>query len=199
MKKFKLRTKITNRSRFPINTVWENAQDLEHVGFLHSRTNRQFHLLYSSQEPGSLRPYDFLAYRTVRRLYFWGIQTFGFRRIVTDYQLQQYEYLPLLGITTTLNSLLYATGDSKFPTEMVDEVVLEIPFIFAPLKKHLVKALHRHATIQCAEDEPYRERREELARRGIRFPFSLFKRTHWIEMTEAFRMGLQEPTNFPKP
>jgi hypothetical protein len=33
---------LRNRSHYPIDIVWENAQDLEHVPYLHRATNSAF-------------------------------------------------------------------------------------------------------------------------------------------------------------
>lgn len=169
-----VRTVVENRSRFPIEVVWENAQDLEHVGFLHANTNRAFELMHHARAPGSQFTYDTMVYRSKRKLFCFSISSFGFRRIVDTYNLHQVEHIPLLGITSFLNSQLVPTGDAEFPTLMRDEVIMEVPRILYPMRKYLAAALKRHATIQCAEDEPFRARRTELARRGIHMPYRIF-------------------------
>jgi len=192
MSKIHIQTTIRNYSRYPIQIVWENAQDLEHVAYLHSRTNRFFEMLYAGNESGSKYEYDVLVYRTVRKFYFPGISTFGLRRIVGEHNIYQIEHIPLLGMTTALNSMLVPNSDPEFPTIMVDEVVIEIPRWMSFMKSFLLKTMHRHAGIQFSEDEPFRERRQILQRRKISLPFSLFNRTRFDQLTEKFKVKINE-------
>jgi hypothetical protein len=189
MKTRTIRTEIKNYSRFDIDLVWENAQDIEHLAFLHSATNDQFHLLHSSRQENSRFAYDVLIYRAVRKFFFFKFNAFGFRMILKDYQIQQVEYIPALHITQALNSLLRQNQDKEFPTEMLDEVVMEVPPIFFWLKRRLIAALKRHTAIQCAQDEPFRQRRKELKERKINIPFSLFNESAFLRLTRQFANG----------
>lgn len=184
-----IRTVIKNRSRFPIDIVWENAQDLEHVQFLHSRTNKEFHLLYAGKENNSAFEYDIMIYRAKRRLlYFFSFESIGFRRIITDYNIHQVEYIPLFATTSSLNSLLVKSDDPEYPTLMVDEVVMEVPRLLFLLKHWVIKSLHRHARIQCSEDEPFRERRALLRGKGITLPFRIFNDSVWERLCAKFEV-----------
>lgn len=188
---------VENKSRYAIERVWENAQDLEHVGFLHANTNKSFTLLHTEKYPGSSREYDVMVYRSVRRFFFWGMQSVGFRRVVADNHIHQVEYIPLLGVTSALNSLLYSTGDQEFPTLMRDEIVMEVPRWMKPLKNYFGRALRRHTRIQCAEDEPFRQRRAELASRGINLPYRIFFEPKYQELKQKFvhRPNQEEPSH----
>ncbi len=190
MKKTLLQTEVKNFSRHAIDFVWENAKDLEHVAFLHANTNKAFKLLFVGSSKKSDHEYDVMVYRTKRRFYFLSFETFGFRKIVDTYQIHQIEYIPLLGITSALNSLLFRTSESNYPTLMLDEVVMEMPFWLAPLKPYFSRALKRHTAIQCSEDEPFRERRSVLKNRGIELPFSIFNQTQYSELTSLFSAKL---------
>jgi hypothetical protein len=184
-----LHTTVRNYSRFPIDIVWENAKDLEHVAFLHAKTNKAFYLLHVGKEPGSNFEYDIMIYRTVRRFFFLTFHTFGFRKIVSQYQIPQMEYVPLLGMTTALNSMLISTTNHETPTLLLDEIVMEVPRHLRFLKNYLVKALQRHTAIQCREDEPFRERRALLKAKDIKLPFSIFSESQWTELCGQFKEG----------
>ena len=193
MSKHTIQTVVKNYSRYPIDFVWENAQDLEHVGFLHPKTNAEFFLLFHGKSNDSKNEYDTLIYRTRRRLlYFFKIQTFGFRKIISQYNIHQVEYIPFFKTTSSLNSLLIKNNDPEFPTLMKDEIVMEVPFILKKLEHWIKKSLQRHATIQCGEDEPFRERRTELAKRGIKFPFRLYNESAFTRLTRQFAEHLNE-------
>jgi len=183
-----LHTVVKNYSRYPIDIVWENAQDLEHVAWLHQKTNKAFTLLNTTRHPDSPFEYETMSYCAVRRLPLGAsAKTWGMRRIVGKYNIQQLENIPLLGITSMLNSILRKSGRSDFPTEMVDEVVMEIPVWMAPFKSAIIKRLNRHAKIQCAEDEPFRERRQQLLERGIRLPFRIYNESVASRISGTFK------------
>jgi hypothetical protein len=190
MNHFTIHTVIRNYSRFPIDKVWENAKDLEHVAFLHSNTNKEFHLLYNGKEKNSPFEYDILVYRARRKLFFLSFTAFGFRRIIQDHQINQVEYIPLLRITSALNSLLHPSDKPDFKTLMMDEIVMEIPKPLSWLKNYFIRALRRHTAIQCSEDEPFRERRVEIGKRKITLPFSLFNESAWTRLTNQFAENL---------
>ena len=119
------------------------------------------------------------------------LKAFGFRRIVADYQIRQIERLPALGVRSALNSMLLESGDPERPTLMVDEVVMEVPRLLAPLKGYILRSLARHAATQCAEDEPFRARRWELRQRGIGLPFRIFGVAVEETLMQHFREALQ--------
>lgn len=186
MRSITIRMTIENFSRFPIDTVWENAKDLEHVAFLHSHTNKAFELLHVEKSQISPHEYDVMVYQGLRKFYFTKIRAFGFRKIISKYNIHQVELIPLLSMKSALNSMLFSNLDPQFPTRMVDEVILEVPFFLAPLRSFLRQALKRHATIQCQEDEPFRERRELLKSRKISLPFSIFNESLMQRLTKQF-------------
>jgi hypothetical protein len=187
-----LHTTLRNYSKFPIDIVWENAQDLEHVAYLHAHTNQSFKLLHIDKESGSSFEYDMMIYRTVRRFFFFTFHTFGFRKIISRYNIHQMEYIPLFGMTTALNSLLISTGNPETPTMLLDEVVMELPGALSFLRNYFTKALKRHTAIQCGEDESFRERRDLLKTKGIKLPFSLFNDSHWNELCGKFKETLSK-------
>lgn len=177
-----LHTTLRNKSRFPIDSVWENAMDLEHVGMLHSRTNHDFEVFYSGSE-GEGRdpefPYRVLSYWCSRKLFFFRFQTVGFRKILRRYQLHQVEYLPLFRLTIVLNSVVRRDPEDPEHTLLIDEVVIYSPdwverFFGRWLSPWLKRSLTRHTRIQCSEDEPFRERRQLLKSKGIELPYRLF-------------------------
>ena len=184
---------IKNYSRYDIDLVWENAKDLEHVAFLHSRTNKKFTLLFAGKMSENEHEYDVMVYRTERKFHFLTFETFGFRKIVDRYNIHQLEYIPLLGITSCLNSLLFRSGDANRPTLMLDEVVWEMPAWFKPLKNYFINALRRHTKFQCEEDEPFRARRQELAERQIRLPLSVFNRSQLETLSSLFTLTPKSP------
>lgn len=170
------RVRMVNRSAYPAEIVWENAQDLEHVAVLHRRTNRWFELLEAAPATGADRLYDALRFRVGRRLLgLVPVTSRGGRRIVGPRTIEQEEESPALGVRTRLLSSLEADPERPGGTLLVDEVEVSVPFWLAPLAPVLAAALRRHARIQCEEDEPYRARRMELRRRGIDLPLSFFR------------------------
>jgi hypothetical protein len=186
MKTVTIQTQVKNFSRYPIDLVWENAKDLEHVGFLHGNTNKFFKLLHVEPDPSGRHEYGMMVFRTLRRFHFLSFGTFGFRKIISKYNLYQMEYIPLIGMTIALNSVLKPNPDPEFPTLMLDEVVLELPRPLAFLGHYMARGLQRHTSIQCAEDEPFRARRQLLQSRKINFPFSIFNLSQWHELTSKF-------------
>ena len=174
MKPFEFQVALRNRSDWPIDLVWENAQDLEHVAFLHRRTNVRFRLLDVVPCPRGERPYGRLTYLVVRRLFgFLPVTVFGFRRIAGDFEIHQVDISPLLGVTTALRSRLEQDPSDPSKTLLLDDVTVSMPALLRPLRTWVEAALRRHTRIQCAEDEPYRARRHDLRERGIRLPASL--------------------------
>lgn len=182
------RVVVENKSRYAIDCVWENAQDLEHVQYLHPNTNRVFQLMHVDKHPGSKYQYNTMVYRGTRKVFgIFTISAMGFRTIVSDYNIHQIEHIPMLGVTSALNSLLYETGDPEFPTLMRDEVVMEVPRLLYFFRGYLGRALQRHARIQCAEDEPFRERRTLLAKKGIKLPYTIFFKSAYEQLTGLFQ------------
>lgn len=191
--KINFSAQIKNFSRYDIDLVWENAKDLEHVAYLHARTNKRFTLLFSGKMSEREHEYDVMVYRTQRKFHFLTFETFGFRKIVDKYNIHQLEYIPLLGITSCLNSLLFRTGDAEKPTLMLDEVVWEMPSWFSPLKRYFANALRRHTKLQCEEDEPFRARRKELADRNIKLPMSVFAKSQLETLSTMFTLNSKSP------
>ncbi len=195
-----IRTVVKNYSQYPRDIVWENAQDLEHVVFLHRDTNYDFNLLHVVSEPGSKFEYTTLIYRAKRKIFLMPIQSFGFRRIVSNYNIHQVEWIPLLGVKSALNSLLFETNEIKRPTLMVDEIILEVPEWLHPFRSWICKALQRHANTQCVQDECFRERRAILKSRGIHMPFKIFNESTFSKLTSQFKIdGSQafDPNSVP--
>ena len=183
---------IKNLSRFPIEAVWENAKDLEHVTRLHSNTNHKFQLLFYNSFPDSHHEYDTLFYRAVRKLFFLKFKAFGIRRIVKEFNIHQLEYIPWMNTTSALNSMLFRNKDPHYPTLMVDEVVMDIPWILKPSENYIKKLLKRHAAIQCSEDEPFRARRSLLREKKISLPFRFFSESDWKKLTGKFNLDVSQ-------
>jgi hypothetical protein len=181
-----LHTVVKNRSKYPIDFVWENAKDLEHVAVLHSKTNADFGLLYVGPQKNNEHEYDVMNYRSSRKLFCFRFQACGFRRIVRKHQLHQIEYIPLLRLTVILNSVVRESNDPDFPTDMIDEVIIRGPKIFLPLREWMKKSLRRHTAIQCQEDEPFRERRKLLKDKNINLPFRIFSQSVLDEASKKF-------------
>ncbi len=188
MKTISIRVVLKNYSKYPIDTVWENAKDLEHVGYLHSNTNAFFQLLHVEKGKDCPHEYETMIYRTVRKLKFLRFSGSGFRKIISKYNIRQLEYVPLLKMHTCLNSLLFSNPDPNFPTLMVDEVVLVVPWYMGFLSGFFKKSLQRHTRIQCQEDEPFRERRVLLKNKGIQFPYSVFHQPFWEQIASQFEL-----------
>ena len=182
MKDLRFRITIKNRSAWPIDIVWENAQDLEHVAFLHRSTNYRFRVLDVEARPDGAFPYDRMAYQGLRRLFgFLPVSTFGFRRVLGPYEIRQIDISPLLGISTALRSTLERDPEDPGKTILVDEVEVSAPALLSPFRAWIEASLRRHARIQCAEDEAFRARRHALRERGIPLPFSVLNRSLWEE------------------
>jgi hypothetical protein len=198
-----IRTICRNYSSYPRDVVWDNAQDLEHVPFLHQSTNAWFRMLGVTRAADSEFEYDTMMYEARRKVKFLRISTFGFRRIVRKFNLHQLEYIPLLRVTSALNSLLFETGDAQRPTLLLDEVIMDVPRWMMPLRGMLQRSLQRHAATQCGEDEPFRQRLVELQGRGIKMPYRLFAEATESQLTSLFQMnldcapGADEPSNPP--
>src|SRR5262249_42864766 len=146
-------------------------------------------------DPGSTNVYDTLIYTATRKLLFGfaRLQTFGFRRIIRKYNIHQVEYLPHLDVTSALNSLVFPSDQAGYQTLLFDEIVMEVPRPFMFMQKHVERSLQRHAGTQCAQDEPFRERRVELARRGVNTPLSFFSESVFDRLTAQFRHSVDPP------
>ena len=184
-----------NRSAYPIDAVWENAQDLEHVACLHARTNWSFKLIHCVPCSDGRYPYDTLVFSATRKLAgFIPMSSVGVRRIVGPYEIWQVEFNPLMRVTTRLRSTLERDPDEPERTKMIDYVQMTVPVVFKALEGYLREALRRHTRVQCAEDEEFRARRQELLARGIRPPVSLFNLPLWESETRGLK-----PAEWRKP
>lgn len=171
---------LRNYSAYPIDIVWENARDLEHVAHIHRRTNYSFRLLYRTPSPTGEHPYEALFFSVRRRMLgFIPVTSIGMRKIAGPYEIWQVENSPMLGISTRLRSTLEKNAGDPEKTDMVDFVRVTVPAFLKPLEGYLRKALIRHTQIQCSEDEAFRSRRLELRTRGIDLPLSLFNLPEW--------------------
>ncbi len=172
---FTFQVTLRNYSAWPIDIVWENAVDLEHVAFLHRDTNYGFELLDVRPDPRGRFLYDSMTFIAKRKLL--GIVpsvNFGHRWIADMYEIWQIDQNPLLGITTCLRSTLEPNPQDPAKTDMVDYVTITAPGLLKPFRRLLEAALRRHTRIQCQQDESFRARRAELRARGINLPPSLF-------------------------
>ncbi len=175
MRKFIFKHTCYNHSNYDIDLVWENAQDLEHVACLHGKTNYTFQLVNVIKDQNNNFLYDSLSFIVVRKLLgFIPITTFGFRKIISKYEIHQLEISPFIGVTTFLNSRVSISTNSNFKTQMIDTLTISIPFVFKPLRNILQSILNRHTKIQCFEDESFRQRRQLLLEKGIKLPLRFF-------------------------
>lgn len=164
----------SNISNYSMDLVWENAQDMEHVGTLHDNTNIDFKIINMSKSKNSEFLYDQLSYYAVRKfLGFLPIQSFGYRKIISKFKIIQSEFSPLLKINTRLISTI-EPHKQKNKCYMIDYVEVKVPWYGFFLKNFLTNAIKRHAKIQCMEDESFRERRKVLKERNINLRMTLF-------------------------
>ena len=178
--RFTYRTEIRNVSAWPLEIVWENAQDLEHVATLHRRTNYAFELLDVEPSRDGATPYVAMTFMVKRKLFgLLPIVNFGFRRIVGPGEIRQIDVNPTLGVTTALWSSLERHPDDARKTILVDRLEITMPWILRPFAGLFDAALRRHTRLQCLEDERFRARRHELRERGIDLPFTLLNRSLW--------------------
>ncbi len=179
---------LRNRSHYPIDIVWENAQDLEHVPYLHRATNSAFWMLCVEPDPTGHHPYQTMVFMVRRKMLgFLPVTSFGIRRIAGEREIWQLERNPLLRVETRLRSTLERNRDNPEHTDLVDYVRVTVPAALRPLEARLAAALRRHTRIQCEQDESFRARRAELRERGIDLPLSLFNRPAWDEVFADLR------------
>ena len=118
----------SNISNYSMDLVWENAQDMEHVGTLHDNTNIDFKIINLSKSKNSDFLYDQLSYYAVRKfLGFLPIQSFGYRKIISKYKIIQSEFSPLLRINTRLISTI-EPHKQKNKCYMIDYVEVKVPW-----------------------------------------------------------------------
>lgn len=178
--RFTYRTEIRNVSAWPLEIVWENAQDLEHVAVLHRRTNDAFELLDVEPSRDGTSPYVAMTFMVKRKLFgVVPIVNFGFRRIVGRGEIRQIDTNPTLGVTTALWSSLERHPDDPQKTILVDRLEITMPWFLRPFAGLFDAALRRHTRLQCLEDETFRARRYELRERGIDLPLSILNRSLW--------------------
>ena len=152
----------SNLSNYSMDLVWENAQDMEHVGTLHANTNIDFKIMNLAKHDNSPFLYDQLSYIAVRKFFgFIPVQNFGYRKIVSKYKILQAEFSPLLNMQTRLISTIKPHEDED-KCWMVDYVEVHVPWYGYLLKGLIEKGIKRHTKIQCLEDEGFRERRKIL-------------------------------------
>lgn len=164
----------SNESNYSMDLVWENAQDMEHVGTLHGNTNIDFKIMNVEKSKDKSFLYDQLSYIAVRKfLGFIPIQSFGYRKILSKYKLIQAEFSPLLNINTKLISTVQP-HKTRNKCWMIDYVEVSVPWYGLVLKNFIIKAIKRHAKIQCIEDETFRERRKILSKKKINLRLALF-------------------------
>jgi hypothetical protein len=179
---------LRNVSRYPIDIVWENAQDLEHVPYLHRATNSAFWMLYADPDPSGRHPYQTMVFMVRRKLLgFIPVTSFGIRRIAGEREIWQMERNPLLRVETRLRSTLERNRDNPHRTDLVDYVRVTVPAALRPFEARLAAALRRHTRIQCEQDESFRARRVELRERGIVLPLTLFNQPAWDEVFAGLR------------
>lgn len=179
-RRYTYRMEIRNPSAWPVEFVWENAQDLEHVATLHRRTNSSFELLDVRPAPGGDAPYESMIFMVRRRLFgVLPIMTFGFRRIVGPLTIQQIDINPAFGVTTALTFTLERDPADASRSVLVDRLEISMPRILKPFARFFDAALRRHTRLQCAEDESFRARRHELRQRGIHLPVSVLRSSLW--------------------
>jgi hypothetical protein len=185
MKTITLQHTTENKSQYERDLVWENAQDLEHVEYLHNKTNYAFTLMSYEIDPDKEYAYSSLVFMVKRKIFrILPITTFGYRKIKCKYEIIQLEYSPFLGLTSILHSTLVQDPENNAKTLLIDHVTMNIPIILRPLTWLIPKMLDRHTRIQSAEDESFRERRLELQQRNIKLPLSIFNKSLFELMLE---------------
>lgn len=185
-KKVKITTVVCkNRSDYNRNTVWENAQDLEHLPSLHRTTNSRIQLLHYVKSDGLGDVYDDLVFRARRRFGFLSFQSIGVRRIVGKYKLVQIESFPLLGIQYRLSSSVEVDPLNNEKSICCDDVEVFWFRFCKPFSRFLDRRIQYHAKQQNLEDETFRERRTDLRSRGLNIPLTILNKTLFEEFFEA--------------
>ena len=178
--RFTFRMEIRNVSAWPIEIVWENAQDLEHVAILHRRTNYGFELLDVQHARDGWAPYESMIFMVKRRLFgIIPIVNFGFRRIVGPHEIWQVDVNPTFDVSSALRSTFEPHPADPGKTVLVDRLEITGPRVMRPFVRFFKAALRRHTRLQCLEDESFRARRFELRERGINPPPSILNQSLW--------------------
>ena len=185
--KNKFNLKISNESNYDADIVWENAQDLEHINFLHKNTNFDYQTLYAKPSKNKDFAYDLLFFKSIRKLAkFLPITSFGFRKIIKKYEIWQTEWSPLIKTRVSLKSTIEPVGKKYKKTQLIDYIQVEAPYITKLIKNRMISELENHARIQCLEDEDFRMRRQNLKNRGINQPLRFFNEPEWEKIFENF-------------
>tara|TARA_Y100001970_G_C14083926_1_gene776233 strand:- start:107 stop:640 length:534 start_codon:yes stop_codon:yes gene_type:complete len=164
---FNLSINCKQYTDYPQQDCWEIAQDMEHIDFLHKKTNLKifFDEIEFNKNPNINRLYNKIKYRVIRKIFFFfKIKVEGYREINNDYEILQNEKFLFFNVNLNSKTLF---DDNENKTVLDDTFSIRLPIIFYPLKKIFEMAITKHIKSQFLEDEDYRKRVHELRKRGI--------------------------------
>ena len=164
---FDLNINCKQYTSFPHQDSWEIAQDMEHIDFLHKKTNLKinFEKLELNNNPNINRLYNSIKYNVIRKIFFFfKIKVDGYREINNDYEILQKEKFLFFEVQLNSKTLF---DESKNKTVLDDTFKIKLPILFFPFKKFFEIAIIKHIKSQFLEDEIYRKRVHELRKRGI--------------------------------
>lgn len=164
---FNLNINCKQYTNFPQQDSWEIAQDMEHIDYLHKKTNLKinFEEIEINKNPNINRMYNRIKYSVIRKIFFFfKIKVKGQRKIINDYEILQEEKFLFFNVVLNSKTLF---DESKNQTILDDTFVIKLPIIAFPFKKFFEIAIIKHIKSQFSEDEIYRKRIHELRSRGI--------------------------------
>ena len=164
---FNLHINCKQYTKFPHQDSWEIAQDMEHIDYLHKKTNFKinFEEIELNKNPNINRMYNKIKYNVIRKIFFFfKVKVNGKREIINDYEIIQSEKFFFFNVKLNSKTLF---DENKNQTILDDTFTIKLPFIFFPFKKIFEIAIIKHIKSQFLEDEVYRKRIHELRSRGI--------------------------------
>jgi len=164
---FELNIDYKQYTDFAQQDSWEIAQDMEHIDFLHKKTNFKinFEEIEFNKNANINKIYNKIKYNVIRKIFFFfKIKVDGFREIRNDYEILQSEKFLFLNVKLISKTLF---DDEKNKTVLHDRFKIKLPIIFYPFKKIFEISIIKHIKSQFEEDEVYRKRVHELRKRGI--------------------------------
>ena len=164
---FDLNINCKQYTKYPQQDSWEIAQDMEHIDFLHRKTNLKinFEDIEFNKNPNINRIYNKIKYNVIRKIFFFfKLKVDGYREINNDYEIIQNEKFLFLNVKLNSKTLY---DEDKNQTVLDDTFTIKLPIIFFPFKGIFKIAIIKHIKSQFQEDEIYRKRIHELRKRGI--------------------------------
>lgn len=146
---------------------WIIAQDMEHIDYLHKKTNFKinFNQIELNKNLNVNKLYSFISYNVIRKIFFFfKIRVKGWRKIDKEFEILQQEKFLFFEV----NLISKTTYDEKSnKTCLHDSFDIKLPIFLYPFKTIFKFAIIKHIKSQFLEDEIYRKRIQELKERGI--------------------------------